>query len=63
MVYDGHSVMTDCYTNANIDDKVLRESKGLLCKTLNIERIGEEVMTFFWKKYYIKRIFDCMVTY
>lgn len=55
--------MTDCYTNANIDDKVPRESRGLLCKNLNIKRIGEEVMICFWKKHYIKRIFDCMVKY
>lgn len=35
VAYEGHSVMTDCYRNANIHGKIPRESRGLLCKTLN----------------------------
>lgn len=44
MIYDNHSVITDFYRNANIDDEIPRESRVLLHKRLN--RTTLEAHTF-----------------
>lgn len=48
IIHDSHSVITDFYRNANINDEIPRKSRVLLCKRLDRTTLKAHTFRVIW---------------